>query len=33
VVAVQSAHNSDENIASGGSDMIDLIIRARSEHP
>lgn len=33
VVAVQSAHNSDENIASGGSDMIDLIIRARNEHP
>jgi V8-like Glu-specific endopeptidase len=33
VVAVQSAQNSDENIASGGSDMIDLIIRARSEHP
>lgn len=33
VVAVQSAHNSDENIASGGSDMIDLIICARSEHP
>ena len=33
VVAVQSAQNSDENIASGGSDMIDLIIRARNENP
>jgi len=33
VVAVQSAHNSDENIASGGSDMINIIIKARNEHP
>lgn len=33
VVAVQSAHNSSENIASGGSDMISLIIKARNDHP
>jgi len=33
VVAVQSGQNSDENTASGGSDMIDIIIKARNEHP
>lgn len=33
VVADQSAHNSDENIASGGAHMVNCIIRARNEHP
>ncbi len=33
VVAVQSGQNSNENSASGGSRMVDLIIRARNEHP
>lgn len=33
VVADQSAHNSDENIASGGAHMIGCIIRARNDHP
>ena len=32
-VAVQSAQNSDENTASGGSEMVDLVIRARNEWP
>ncbi|MFD2571866.1 trypsin-like serine peptidase [Spirosoma soli] len=32
-VCVQSAHNPSTNFASGGSDMVDLIIRARNEHP
>ncbi|MCF7976277.1 MAG: serine protease [Phycisphaerae bacterium] len=32
VVAVQSSHNSSENNASGGQDMVDLIIRARNEY-
>lgn len=32
-VAVQSSQNSSENNASGGQDMVDLIIRARSEYP
>jgi V8-like Glu-specific endopeptidase len=33
VVAVQSSQSSGENDASGGQDMVDLILRARSEHP
>jgi V8-like Glu-specific endopeptidase len=33
VVAVQSGQNSDENSGSGGAHMIDLIMRARDEHP
>ncbi len=33
VVAVQSGQNPSENSASGGSRMVDLIIRARNEHP
>ncbi len=33
VVAVQSSHNSSQNNASGGQDMVDLVIRARNEHP
>ena len=33
VVSVQSGENSDENSASGGSRMVDLIIRARNEFP
>ncbi|MBA2751782.1 MAG: trypsin-like peptidase domain-containing protein [Actinobacteria bacterium] len=33
VVADQSAHNSDENIAGGGAHMVNCIIRARDEHP
>jgi len=33
VVSVQSAENSDENTSSGGSHMVDLIIRARNEYP
>jgi V8-like Glu-specific endopeptidase len=32
-VAVQSSQNSSENNASGGQDLVDLIIRARSDHP
>jgi V8-like Glu-specific endopeptidase len=32
-VAVQSSQNSSENNASGGQDLVDLIIRAREEHP
>ena len=32
-VAVQSAQSGSANFASGGQDMVDLIIRARSEHP
>ncbi len=32
-VCVQSAHNPSSNFASGGSDMVDLIIRARNENP
>jgi V8-like Glu-specific endopeptidase len=32
-VAVQSSQNNNENNASGGQDMVDLIIRARNEHP
>jgi hypothetical protein len=30
---IQSVLHSDKNIAGGGSDMTDLIIRARYEHP
>ena len=33
VVSVQSSQNSGENNASGGQDMVDLIIRARNENP
>jgi V8-like Glu-specific endopeptidase len=33
VVATQSWQNSTTNGASGGSNMVDLIIRARNEHP
>ncbi len=32
-VAVQSGQASDENSASGGSEMVDLVIRARNEYP
>lgn len=32
-VAVQSAHNPSDNFASGGSDLVDLVIRARNENP
>ncbi|WP_268846334.1 trypsin-like serine peptidase [Flavobacterium aestivum] len=32
-VATQSAHNSSNNLASGGSDLVDLVKRARNEHP
>jgi len=32
-VAVQSSQNSTENNGSGGQDMVDLIIQARSDHP
>jgi hypothetical protein len=32
-VAVQSAHNPSNNFASGGSDMVDLVIRARADLP
>lgn len=32
-VAVQSGQNPDENSASGGAHMVDLVIRARNEHP
>lgn len=33
VVAVQSSQNSNQNNASGGQDLVDLIIRARNEYP
>ena len=33
VVATQSSQNSSENNASGGQDLVDLIIQARNEHP
>lgn len=32
-VAVQSSQNSSENNASGGQDLVDLIIKARNENP
>lgn len=32
-VATQSAHNSNDNFASGGSDLVNLVIRARNEYP
>lgn len=32
-VATQSAHNASANLASGGSDLVDLVKRARTEHP
>jgi V8-like Glu-specific endopeptidase len=32
-VATQSSQNASENNASGGQDMVDLILRARREHP
>ncbi len=32
-VAVQSSQNPSENNASGGQDLVDLVIRARNEHP
>jgi V8-like Glu-specific endopeptidase len=32
-VAVQSSQNSSENNASGGQDMVNLILRARNDHP
>lgn len=32
-VATQSAHNPSTNFASGGSDLVDLVIRARAEYP
>ena len=32
-VATQSAHNPNNNFASGGSDLVDLVIRARNEYP
>ena len=32
-VAVQSGQNSNENSASGGSDMVDLVIKARNQYP
>ncbi|NBB17918.1 hypothetical protein GVN20_00995 [Runella sp. CRIBMP] len=32
-VAIQSAHNASANFASGGSDMVNLVIRARTDHP
>lgn len=32
-VAVQSSHNSSENNASGGQDLVDLVIQARGAHP
>lgn len=32
-VAVQSGQNSSENTASGGQDMVDLVIRARNDNP
>lgn len=33
VVATQSSQNTSENNASGGQDLVDLILRARREHP
>lgn len=33
VVAVQSAHNPSDNFASGGSNLVDLVIEARAEFP
>lgn len=33
VVAVQSTQNSDENKASGGQDLVDLILEARADYP
>lgn len=33
VVATQSAHNPSNNLASGGSDLVDLVLRARREYP
>jgi V8-like Glu-specific endopeptidase len=32
-VAVQSSQNRSENNASGGQDMVDLVIQARNDHP
>ncbi len=32
-VGVQSAHNPSNNFASGGSDMVDLVVRARADLP
>ena len=32
-VATQSAHNPTDNFASAGSDLVNLVIRARNEHP
>jgi V8-like Glu-specific endopeptidase len=32
-VAVQSSHNPSDNFASGGSDLVDLVIKARAEFP
>ncbi|UEQ75222.1 trypsin-like serine peptidase [Chryseobacterium arthrosphaerae] len=32
-VATQSAHNPNDNFASGGSDLVNLVIRARNEYP
>jgi V8-like Glu-specific endopeptidase len=32
-VGVQSSHDPSQNNASGGQDMVDLVIRARNEHP
>jgi V8-like Glu-specific endopeptidase len=32
-VATQSSQNSSENNASGGQDLVDLILKARAEHP
>lgn len=32
-VGVQSSHNPSENNASGGQDLVDLVIRARNENP
>lgn len=32
-VATQSAHNSTDNFASGGSDLVNLVIRARNDYP
>ncbi|NML45429.1 hypothetical protein HHL11_16875 [Ramlibacter sp. G-1-2-2] len=33
VVATQSSQNSSENNASGGQDLVDLILKARADHP
>jgi len=32
-VATQSGQNSDENTASGGQDLVDLVLRARADYP